>query len=95
MNLPVRFKASAARDVERAFAWYEEQRPGLGGQFRDALSNTLSLVASNPESNPIVRSRIRRTVLKRFPYLVFYVVEPNEIVVLACMHASRDPQRWP
>jgi plasmid stabilization system protein ParE len=90
----IRFKAPAARDVERAFAWYEEQRTGLGAQFREELDKTLAGVAANPESNPVVRARIRRAVLRRFPYLVFYVVD-REIIVLACLHASRDPNRWP
>lgn len=92
--MKIRFKAPAARDVERGFAWYEEQRAGLGAQFREELDKTLAAVAANPESNPVVRARIRRAVLRRFPYLVFYVVD-QEIVVLACLHASRDPDRWP
>ncbi|MEO8218631.1 MAG: type II toxin-antitoxin system RelE/ParE family toxin [Acidobacteriota bacterium] len=95
MNLPVRFKASGARDVERAFAWYETQRTGLGAQFREELNTTLDIIAANPESSPVVRIRIRRAVLRRFPYLVFYLVEGQQIVVLACLHASRDPHRWP
>jgi len=33
-------------------------------------------------------------LLRRFPYCVFYILEPNEIVVLACMHGHRDPQLW-
>ena len=41
----IRFKAHASRDVERAFAWYEEQRSGLGVQFREELGNTLAKVA--------------------------------------------------
>ena len=93
--MKIRFKGHASRDVERAFAWYEKQRPGLGPQFRDELGNALSKVAANPQSYPIVRARIRRAVLHRFPYLVFYLVEHQEIVVLACLHASRDPDRWP
>ncbi|HUF17500.1 MAG TPA: type II toxin-antitoxin system RelE/ParE family toxin [Thermoanaerobaculia bacterium] len=95
MNFPVRFKASGARDVERAFGWYEAQRKGLGSQFREELNIVLDLIAANPESSPIVRTRIRRAVLRRFPYLVFYLVERQQIVVLACLHASRDPTRWP
>jgi len=31
---------------------------------------------------------------KRFPYGIFYVVEPQRIVVLAVLHTARDPQVW-
>jgi plasmid stabilization system protein ParE len=95
VSFSVRFKASAARDAERAFEWYETQRTGLGAQFREELNRTLEMIGANPELSPVVRPRIRRAVLRRFPYLVFYLVEGQQIVVLACLHASRDPHRWP
>lgn len=37
---------------------------------------------------------IRRALLRRFPYCVFYIVLSNEIVVLACVHGHRDPKIW-
>ena len=95
MNHPIRFKPAAERDVERACEWYDGQSLGLGGEFLDEVDAAVSRVAANPYSNQLIRGRIRRAVLHRFPYLLFYVIEPEEIVVLACLHASRDPQSWP
>ena len=95
MSFRVRFKPAAEHDLESAFRWYEDHRSGLGSEFLGAVDNAVALIVSNPEACPVVRVRIRRAVLGRFPYLLFYVIEPEEIVVLACMHASRDPERWP
>lgn len=95
MNTRVRFKPDAELDLESAFRWYEDQRSGLGSEFLGAVDSAVALIVSNPEACPVVRVRVRRAVLRRFPYLLFYVIEPEEIVVLACMHASRDPERWP
>lgn len=95
MSLRVRFKPAAELDVESAFAWYEERETSLGSEFLTELDRAISGVTLHPESFPVVRSRVRRAVLLRFPYLIFYVIDPGEIVVLACMHASRDPETWP
>lgn len=36
----------------------------------------------------------RRRVVRRFPYVVIYLVEPEHIEVLAVFHTSRDPKQW-
>lgn len=95
MSVPVRFKPAAERDISAVADWYDEQRSGLGSEFRAALDLAVSRVSMSPESSPLVRSRVRRLALSRFPYLLFYVFEHDEVVVLACMHASRDPNMWP
>ena len=95
MNPPIRFKGAAGKDVENARNWYDEQSPGLGEEFLDEVDATVSRILDNPHSHQVIRGRIRRAVLHRFPYFIFYVVDPREIVVLACMHASRDPHSWP
>jgi hypothetical protein len=37
----------------------------------------MASIAAHPESHPVVRHSIRRALLRRFPYCVFYVVEPS------------------
>jgi toxin ParE1/3/4 len=95
VSFRVRFKPSAERDVTTAKRWYDEQAPGLGLEFLAAVDSAVSRITLNSEAWPVIRSRIRRSALRRFPYLLFYVVDREEVVVLACMHASRDPDRWP
>jgi plasmid stabilization system protein ParE len=38
---------------------------------------------------------VRRAVVSRFPYAVFYRIEPKRVVVLAVLHMARDPKVWP
>jgi len=47
-----------------------------------------------PERYPLVRGTVRRALLRRFPYAVFFVATADFVSVLACMHARRDPRRW-
>ena len=56
--MKIRFKPPAVREVERAFAWYEEKRVGLDVRFREELDNSLAIIAADPESGPLLRPRI-------------------------------------
>jgi len=38
---------------------------------------------------------VRRTLLPRFPYGVFYTVKNDLVYVLAVIHHARQPRRWP
>jgi len=43
---------------------------------------------------PRVRGEARRRLVRRFPFAVNYLVEPQHIEVLAVFHTSRDPKVW-
>ena len=81
-------------DIEAAFEWYERERPGLGLDFVDELRAAYGRIVDGPLKYPQLRSNIRRALLKRFPYAVFFAVEGEIIVVLAVLHTSRDPAEW-
>jgi plasmid stabilization system protein ParE len=37
---------------------------------------------------------VRRALVRRFPYAVYYVAEPDQISILAVIHTRRHPHRW-
>ena len=94
MSLPVVTRPAAAADIETAYRWYEKERAGLGSEFLDAVEKLVRVVAENPERFPVIRKDVRRAILKRFPYSIFYRVTSNHIVVIACFHGKRDPKGW-
>jgi plasmid stabilization system protein ParE len=87
-------RPAAAADVEEAYSWYERQRPGLGEEFLGAVNAGLREIANHPLRQAIIFRDMRRFLLMRFPYAIFYRVYPNAVVVVACMHGRRDPLRW-
>jgi toxin ParE1/3/4 len=90
----LRLTPGAEFDVGDALAWYGERGRGLGDQFLQALDERLESVRLSPLSYPKVHGEIRRALLRRFPYCVFYIIASSEIVVLACLHGHRDPTEW-
>ncbi len=85
----------AERDIQSTFEWYESQRPGLGEEFLVTLRERLETIRNFPEAFPIIYRDVRRAVVSRFPYVVFYVVRPARVAALAIVHQSRDPAIWP
>jgi cytochrome P450 len=52
-------------------------------------------ISREPLLCPVVRMPVRRATLRRFPYTLFHMVEPDLVVVLGCLHHRRDPKVWP
>jgi toxin ParE1/3/4 len=84
----------AARDVEGIFDWYDDERPGLGREFLEELRATIARVLAGPYRYQVLRSDIRRALVRRFPYAVFFAVEGYSIVVIRVLHTSRSPREW-
>ena len=94
MSLPVVTRPAAAAEIETAYRWYEKERAGLGSEFLEAVDKLVRTIAENPERFTVIRKDVRRAVLRRFPYSIFYRVVSADIVVVACFHAKRNPKVW-
>ena len=81
-------------DVEAAFAWYEAEQADLGFAFLEQLRIIYNRILTNPLAYPVIRSDIRRALMRQFPYAIYFVIELETIVVLAVLHTARDPQEW-
>ncbi|NJD19303.1 MAG: type II toxin-antitoxin system RelE/ParE family toxin [Gemmatimonadetes bacterium] len=89
----IRFRTEAAADVALASEWYDAQRPGLGGAFVDALERVIDLISDLPEAFPEVAVGLRRALLGRFPYALYYRLDGEVAEVIACLHTRQSPTR--
>ncbi len=81
-------------DVEAAFSWYESERAGLGLEFLDELRAIYNRIGDGPLKYQELRGGVRRALLRHFPYAVYFAIEKDIVVVLAVLHAGRDPAEW-
>lgn len=92
--MTVRFRSEAASDVLLAREWYDGQRLGLGDDFVQSLEQVVDLVSELPDAFPEIAVGLRRALLGRFPYAVYYRMNDGFIDIIACLHTRRSPSRW-
>jgi plasmid stabilization system protein ParE len=79
----------AEQDLTDAQDWYEAHQPGLGDEFRATIDALFSRLADTPKAYPVVFIDVRRAVLRRFPYLVYFRVTSTSVTVVGRLHAKR------
>ena len=90
MSIPD-FKPEAAAEADEAFLWYEGQSAGLGLEFMRALDACMSQILRFPDGCPISHDGLRRAMLRRFPYGIFYIASEGSSTIYAVFHSKRDP----
>lgn len=94
MTLPVVLRDEATAEFDEAFDYYEAQRAGLGVDFAARVQQVFDRIAANPHLHAVVFADIRKAVVSRFPFCVFYRAEPARVEVIAVFHTRRDPSIW-
>ena len=94
MPVELAIAREAELDIAEAYLWYEDRRAGLGEEFLSSVDACLESIRRRPDMYPVVHEGYRRSLIRRFPYAVFY--EPSEATVTICavFHTARDPDKW-
>lgn len=95
MAYRLKFSARALRETGEAQECYESRSPGLGEEFIAAMELQLKRLEQAPLLFAEVIPGVRRALLPRFPFSLFYVVRGNLVHILAVLHDARNPNRWP
>jgi plasmid stabilization system protein ParE len=94
MNYALVFRLEVRQELDEAYNWYESQQTKLGDEFLDSVDEILNRICQMPESYAVVYRDVRRAVLRRFPYAVYYRIISSRVVVTAVFHSRRDPKIW-
>lgn len=92
VDLP--FHPGAAREYEKAYAWYFARNPQTAAGFAQAVSRAVHSIDESPHRWPLYGKRYRYYMLKRYPYLIVYRVRPNDVKIIAVAHSRRKPGYW-
>ena len=83
-------RRAAEHDAEAARDWYEVGAE-LGEAFIAELRSSLDRLRYLSNRFPEVRRGVRRCLMNRFPYAIYFVVHDLEVIVLAILHLRRAP----
>jgi plasmid stabilization system protein ParE len=88
------FTSRAQRDVDEATAFYCTKDLRIAGEFLAEIDAAAEAIGSNPQACARVGGALRRYVMKRFPLGMYYRIVRDEIIVVAVIHAKRNPRIW-
>jgi len=94
MSLPVDFRPEARGELRDGYDWYEGRRAGAGARFMAAVQAAIDHVAAFPQSGRVMLDDIRRKLVLKYPYAIFYREEAGRIIITSVFHTSRDPAIW-
>jgi plasmid stabilization system protein ParE len=66
----------------------------LGLDFIDEVDKSIDLIQKSPKQWPIVEENFRKYILQKFPFIIYYIDDLEEIIILAIVHQSRKPGYW-
>jgi len=88
-------RLEADLDVLNATQRHEQSRPGYGAHFLDEVEACIERIQSEPLSFPEVDGSVRRALLKRFRYAIYFrIIDDDEIDVLAVLHQHEELGKW-
>ena len=78
----------AQQDVDEAYCWYEDRRPGLGEEFLGCVDACIQAICRMPESDHVFRSVIAKPQSTEFTEDDFKIFS---VVSVTCGEILRHP----
>ena len=93
MKYKVILKEQLEQEITDVFLYYELQQENLGYKFFDALEKTLSTLKQHPLTYQISFSTFRQIRVTPFPFVLFFEISDNEIIVYQLFNCKRNPAK--
>ena len=93
MNRTLVVSVQTEADLSEAFAWYDQLQPGLGDDLVRCVEQALDRILDHPEAFATSSLNVRRALVRRFPYGLFFRVRQHRIEVEALFPLRSDPAR--
>lgn len=88
------FHPEAEVEFIEAAAYYEGQVSGLGERFQVEIRRIVELLVSQSQLGTPVDPNLRKFILTRFPFTLYYSVTADVLYIEAVAHQSRRPGYW-
>lgn len=89
MHYTLEFTEDFDEDLSQITWWYSLQREGLEKEFLQSFQQTILTIQQNPFICQIEYRQVRRSVLKRFPYKIYYKIYDTRVRLYGIFHSKR------
>ena len=88
----VEYHPAVERELREIIRYYNDCSAGLGSDFLNEFEKQVLNIASNPLQWVEIEHGVRRALLRRFPYTIYYrVVSKDLLRVTVVKHQRRHP----
>ena len=88
------FHPEAELELIEAAVYYDKLAPGLGERFESEIRYATDLLLDQPEIGLLADPDLRKFILTRFPFTLYYSVTADILRIEAVAHQSRRPGYW-
>jgi toxin ParE1/3/4 len=81
-------------DFDKSYEYYYEDSPKVADTFFKRINLGFENIKQNPNSFPIAHKDVRKYVVEKFPFVIYYRIVDTVIQVIAIFHTSRNPEIW-
>lgn len=92
--MKLEFHPEAELELIEAAAYYEQQVPGLGERFAAEVQRATDRLLDHPEIGVRAEPNLRKLVLTRFPFTLYYSVTSDMLRIEVVAHQRRRPNYW-
>ena len=90
----VSLRHEALEDLEDAQDYFAKISPDLRDRFTLEVERTIEHLQDFPEAYQKVLGDVRRVLLKRFSFAMYYIAHKDWLEVVAVVAARRNPEVW-
>jgi addiction module RelE/StbE family toxin len=92
----IRYTQPALADLNSILDYISESSPRGAERVKQRIQRVIGLLLAHPRIGaPTDDPTIRRLSTPPYPYLIFYEIAENEIIIHAVRHTARDPSTMP
>jgi len=84
----------AEKDFEESYNYYLDQNEKVADKFYNEVNKSLDAISTNPDIYVLFFKDIKKYVLKKFPFIIYYQFKDLVVKVIAIFHTSRNPEIW-
>lgn len=89
----IEYHPKIAKEIEEIRNYYNRSVDGLGDEFADEFEHRVLTIAEMPERWIVVHNGIRRSLMHRFPYAIYFRIARKDVIrVTVVKHQRRHPQ---
>ena len=92
--MKVKFTSLAQKEYQEAVFYYDDRNIIAGDQFIEEVEQAIKMIVFFPHAWSKAGTKLRKYVLKRFPYAIFYKPYEDYVIISAIANQHRNPSYY-